>query len=368
MTEIDTEISNQLFDPRKNKSKSSSSYIEFVKAHRDWTLPGGRLDLKRIAKAWREQRGTSKRSRALDLRIKLSKAKAQRLARHLKKEHPSTRGKMQVFDIKGIKAWLRSQGVEPDTIDVDAEYDHNLSHAENLKRFKAMLGMRKRKSYGSYEKMKSEFYRGTGKLLHASPEERAAAFARMRETGTLRGYDTPQQRTEKEWKAKAQLGKKHRGQMTLTGGASGSKRLSEFVFDPQKKHGLNRPPKRWFYAMRDSIAKSSDVKNPSAIVGNIWKKLSPKKRAEIKARELSGERFKYDLPVPDDRVTHGTGTLRMVKPFNLAEVQVNLSLKDYLAALRSGLFSKMKREDGTIALVARCKSAIKNCNIFVDKV
>lgn len=128
------------------------------------------------------------------------------------------------------------------------------------------------------------------------------------------------------------------------------------------------PPKSWFAAMYTGIKNRSDVRNPAAIVSNIWKKLTPQKRAIISAQAKKGKSFKYDLPLPDDRATRGTGTLRMVKPFKLAEVQVNLSLKDYLAALKSGLFSKMKRNDGTTALVARCKSENKNCNIFVDKV
>lgn len=135
------------------------------------------------------------------------------------------------------------------------------------------------------------------------------------------------------------------------------------AYDPAK-----RPPKRWFYAMLKGIKSRSDVRNPQAVVASIWHRLSPGKQADIKKREVSGERFKYDLPLPEDKATRGTGTLRMVKPFKLAEVQVNLSLKDYIAALKSGLFSKMKRGDGTTALVARCKSPEKNVNVFVDKV
>ena len=137
---------------------------------------------------------------------------------------------------------------------------------------------------------------------------------------------------------------------------------------PRKAHGVNRPPKNWFAAMYQGIKKRSDVKDVGAVVGSIWKRLSSAKRASIKARETKGERFKYDLPLPDDRATRGTGTLRMVKPFKLAEVQVNISAKDYLAALKTGLFSKMNRNDGTIALVKRCKSPSGNANIFVDKI
>jgi len=145
-----------------------------------------------------------------------------------------------------------------------------------------------------------------------------------------------------------------------------SKLYHERGYDPAPL--TSKLPERWFAAMKAGIDKRSDVRNPYAIVKNIWARLTPAKRAEIRAREAKGEYFKYDLPLPDDRSTRGVGTLRMVKPFKLAEVQVNLSLTDYLAALKSGLFSKMKRQDGTIALVARCKSENKNCNIFIDKV
>lgn len=40
--------------------------------------------------------------------------------------------------------------------------------------------------------------------------------------------ETPQKEWEKELKEKARSGKRIRGQQTLTGGASGSLRLSEF--------------------------------------------------------------------------------------------------------------------------------------------
>lgn len=133
------------------------------------------------------------------------------------------------------------------------------------------------------------------------------------------------------------------------------------TFDPTK-------PRRWFDAMVKGIKARSDVRNPYAVVNNIWNKLTPAKKTSIKAREAKGEQFKYDLPLPDDRATKGIGTVRMVKPFKLVEIQVNLSIKDYLAALKSGLFSKMKRNDGSTALVARCKSNAGNVNAFVDQV
>lgn len=143
--------------------------------------------------------------------------------------------------------------------------------------------------------------------------------------------------------------------------------IAEQLFDPgKKKHGLSRPPRRWFYAMLQGIKKRSDVSDPAAVVGGIWRRLSAKKRAEIKRREAKGERFVYDLPLPQDCATKGTGTVRMVKPFNLAEVQVNVSRACYAALQKSRLFQRMKRQDGSTALVKRCKSRRGNSNIFVD--
>jgi len=91
--------------------------------------------------------------------------------------------------------------------------------------------------------------------------------------------------------------------------------------------------------MVKGIKKSSDVRNPYAIVKNIWARLSPSKRAEIKSREAKGEVFHYDLPLPDDKTTKGEGILRMVEPFKLVEGQMNLSKKDWELAKKSGLFA-----------------------------
>lgn len=161
--------------------------------------------------------------------------------------------------------------------------------------------------------------------------------------------------TAKNWVEMEDILKKYKAPNHIT-----SKRL----FDP-KTSAL--PPTRWYEAMVKGIKRSSDVRNPYAIVKGIWSKLSSSGKAKIRTREKKGEHFKYDLPLPVDKPTRGTGTVRMVKPFKLAEVQVNMSVKDYLTARASGLFQKMKREDGTTALVARCKSPEKNVNIFVDK-
>ncbi len=248
---MNREAREELYD---NKPVRKSSWLSFVKAHKNMRTAKGLLDLKAISKLWKGKRVSAKKTVT-------------------RKSSPAKKGSWRLF-------------------------------------VKARMGPYMKK-YGSH----------------------GAAIRQI----------------AKEWKAQKAKG-------------------TERKYDPAPRHNTPIPPKRWFYAMRNGLESRSDVKNPSAIVGNIWKKLTPQKRANIKARELKGEHFKYDLPLPDDRATRGTGTLRMVKPFKLAEVQVNLKISDYLAALKSGLFSKMKRNDGSTALVARCKSATKNCNIFVDKV
>ena len=131
----------------------------------------------------------------------------------------------------------------------------------------------------------------------------------------------------------------------------------------------SNPPSAWMVAMISGIRKSSDVRNPAKIVQNIWKRLSAGKQAEIRRRDAAGEQFQYDLPLPDDHPTRGPeGTVRVVDPFNLAEVQVNVSPRHYKALQKSKMFQRMKRNDGSIALVKRCKSTKGNCNIFIDKV
>lgn len=141
--------------------------------------------------------------------------------------------------------------------------------------------------------------------------------------------------------------------------------IQDSLYDPAAS---SRPPKKWFTAMLKGIISRSDVKDAGAVVGNIWKRLTPRKRMEIKRRELKGESFQYDLPLPQDVPTKGIGTLRVVKPFNLVEAQVNVSARDMAAMKRVRIFSAMKRNDGTIAQVARCKSKDKNVNIFVDSI
>lgn len=140
------------------------------------------------------------------------------------------------------------------------------------------------------------------------------------------------------------------------------------IYDPKHVY-YGRPPKRWFYAMLSGIRKRSDVSPESAkrVVADIWYRLTPKKRAQIKAREIRGEKFVYDLPLPEDFETKGAGTVRIVKSFKLAEVQANVSHAAFVRMSRSGLFEKMKRQDGSTALVKRCKSQRGNCNIFVDR-
>uniref|UniRef100_A0A6H2A170 Uncharacterized protein n=1 Tax=viral metagenome TaxID=1070528 RepID=A0A6H2A170_9ZZZZ len=127
-------------------------------------------------------------------------------------------------------------------------------------------------------------------------------------------------------------------------------------------------PRRWMSAMIAGIRKSSDVRDPEQIVRNIWKRLPASKQAQIVKQDAAGTPFRYDLPLPDDHPTRcPAGTVRVVDPFNLAEVQVNVSPHHFKALDNTRMFEHMKRNDGTIALVKRCKSSKGNCNIFIDK-
>lgn len=126
-------------------------------------------------------------------------------------------------------------------------------------------------------------------------------------------------------------------------------------------------PKRWMSAMIRGIRRSSDVRDPVRIVKDIWKRLPGQKKLSIISKEKKGHRFVYDLPLPDDHKTRGVGTVRVVKPFKLAEVQVNVTPSSFEKIKRTRQFQNMRRQDGTVALVKRCKSKKGNCNIFVDK-
>ncbi len=138
----------------------------------------------------------------------------------------------------------------------------------------------------------------------------------------------------------------------------------KLLLDPIKTYaGI---PARWYEAMVKGIKNRSDVRNPYAIVKNIWLRLPAHTKQDIKRRAAKGEAFKYNLPLPKDLPTHGTGTLRMVKPFKLAEAQVNVNKKDMQAVRKSGIFKPMKRQDGSTCQVARCKSGKGNVNIFAD--
>ena len=135
------------------------------------------------------------------------------------------------------------------------------------------------------------------------------------------------------------------------------------------KSGKRGPPETWYTAMLNGINTRSDVTNAKGIVLDIWKRLSPAKRAKITRQAARNKPFTYDLPLPQDHSTAGPpGTVRVVDPFNLAEVQVNVSKANYGRLRRSGMFQLMRRNDGTVALVKRCKSKKGNCNIFIDKV
>ena len=145
------------------------------------------------------------------------------------------------------------------------------------------------------------------------------------------------------------------------------KEIAEQLYDPKTKR--LRMPKSWTVAMISGIAKRSDVSRIHAakLVKDIWSRLSKRKQVQIAKKAITGKKFTYDLPLPEDHSTKGSGTVRVVKPFDLAEVQVNVSRKAYQALHKTGMFQRMRRQDGSIALVKRCKAKSGNVNIFVDR-
>lgn len=238
-----------------------------------------------------------------------------------------------------ISKQLLKKGIDPDTVDLHALIDPELNYRENYANIMASLA-------------------GSGKV---GPE-------------TAQILENPACEKAKQLKAELKDAKtacqcNQCSQMGLYDPdprRPGQRTLSSYR-QKQKTLPVSRPPKNWFRAMYEGIRKRSDVKNPASIVGSIWRRLSPGKRADIRRKEEKGISFKYDLPLPEDHATRGSGTVRVVKPFSLAEVQVNVPRAAYERILGSGLFQRMKRNDGSIALVKRCKSKSGNCNIFVDR-
>lgn len=147
-----------------------------------------------------------------------------------------------------------------------------------------------------------------------------------------------------------------------------AKEWKKYNLHPAPRRLHPAAPRRWMSAMIAGIRKSSDVRDPEQIVRNIWKRLPASKQAQIVSQDAAGKPFRYDLPLPDDHPTRcPAGTVRVVDPFNLAEVQVNVSPQHFKALEDTKMFERMKRNDGTTALVKRCKSQKGNCNIFIDK-
>lgn len=198
----------------------------------------------------------------------------------------------------------------------------------------------------------------------ASESQRAAMFAEIdrREKRGRTGLRKARRDARIAQKRKA-LSRKHARSSSSYVSQKGRRRFADPA--PQNTGGA---PKRWFEAMVDGIDKRSDVDDPERIVRDIWRRLSPIKRAKIKVQDAAGKKWKYDLPLPIDNQTVGRGVIRTVQPFKLAEVQANVSPSTYNEVESTGLFERMKRQDGSIALVKRCKSEKGNCNIFLDKV
>lgn len=137
---------------------------------------------------------------------------------------------------------------------------------------------------------------------------------------------------------------------------TGGRRMRSMPFDPA-------PPARWLQAMTQGLMKTSDIPESEARVHarRIWEKMPSGDR-----RKARWDAKAYDLPLPLDR-THRGGIIRVVKPFNLAEAQIDVSPQTFEILARTGIFQRMRRGDGTIGLVKRAKSNKGNVNIFVDR-
>ncbi len=325
-----------------------SDWLDFVKKHKNMRTAKGLLDLKAISRLWHAQKGYDPDLKSQKQKLNRLRAMREKYLEHATKEQYRDAIRDQKRITKSARGYDPASRKSKENIDTSyAESLGKAAHKRGLPSIpaqdKALWALTKGRKIGDKRTIPElkAWLKGWTKA-HIDATDKELSY----DPGWNKGrHNTLWNRVDKYSRSSSDDVKSHLRR----------------TFDPSK-------PRRWFDAMVKSIKVRSDVRNPYAIVNNIWAKLTPTKKASIKAREAKGEPFKYDLPLPDDRATRGTGTLRMVRPFRLAEVQVNLSIKDYLAALKSGLFSKMKRSDGTTALVARCKSENKNCNIFVDKV
>lgn len=238
-----------------------------------------------------------------------------------------------------ISKQLLKKGIDPDTVDLQALIDPTLNYRENYTNIMASLA-------GS-GKVGPEI---AGIIQNPACEKAKELKAELKDAKTACQCNTCSQM----------------GLYDPAPRRPGQRTLSSYR-QKQKTLPISRPPKNWFKAMYEGIRKRSDVRNAASMVVSIWRRLSPGKRAEIKRKEEKGASFKYDLPLPDDHATRGSGTVRVVKPFKLAEVQVNVPGGAYDRIRKSGMFQTMKRNDGSTALVKRCKSNSGNCNIFVDR-
>ncbi len=259
--------------------------------------------------------------------------------------------------ISFISKQLKKKGIQPDTVDMQALIDPELSYRENYANIMNTISG-SGKLHGQEKDILENPSCSKAKELKQEIQEHQKKDPKLHDLKA----EYKDAKTQCDCNSCSQMGlydpaprrRRMRGQQRLTG-------------PRQKTLPISRPPKNWFNAMVEGIRKRSDVRNAASIVVSIWRRISPSKRAEIKVREEKGKQFRYDLPLPEDHATRGSGTVRVVKPFKLAEVQVNVPGQAYARILKSGLFQKMKREDGSIALVKRCKSNSGNCNIFVDR-
>lgn len=365
MTKLDKEIQEGLYDPKSSfleelEKSTSTKERGFLEVKDKWAdveimrIPNSTkwratviqpINRRGESQVFNEKPKLSKAPKFYDLKTKGKVEKARKPSAWLQfvKAHSNMRTAKGLLDLKAISKLWKEQG-KAKTYDKDKATVYVVTDAQGNKR---------KATYAEWLKWMKE-----QKKLYDPKKETAVSKAIRK--AKARGLRCPEcgQLIYTKLRRSLVLGK------DVCINCYMKAKQGHKLFDPKP---LALPPTRWYEAMVKGIKRSSDVRNPYAIVKNIWTKLTSSKKAEIKRREAKGERFKYDLPLPVDKPTRGTGTVRMVKPFKLAEVQVNLSVADYLTALKSGIFSRMKRQDGTTALVARCKSPEKNVNVFIDK-
>ncbi len=256
-----------------------------------------------------------------------------------------------------IKKQLKGKGIEPDLVDLKALVDPELSYRENYSNIMDSLVSQGKVSAAAQ-----------GIIQNPSCKK---AKALKQEISEHQSSDHKLQDLKAELKdAKTQCDCSSCSQMGLYDPAPLRDRaIIKNLYDPAVRAFLvsAKPPNSWLEAMLKGIERRSDITRAEGdrIVRDIWKKLPAAKKLAIKKSALQGKIFRYELPLPEDNTTQGTGVVRMVKPFNLVELQANVKTKIYRFLRSSGLFQTMQGRDGE-RLVKRCKSPQGNVNVFID--